>query len=369
MTRKERLIEIIKSNYHNREIIESYSFTNDLLMERLELIPKKLYKYREYNDYNIDSLENDYIWFSPPSECDDDFDCTVHYDLAKQFSQIKEFVFSHIDDFILLFITIALKNRNIKNKFTKEQIKSIREACFSSEGVIIKEKAKEYLVLHGEDESLKLVETVMSKIKGCLNDNTEDFEHVALMLMDVINGINDHTRKKTMIYCLCETYKNEALWSKYAKENTGYCIEYSFESIKHKDKSDIKNLFYLMPVYYGKKKEYKIVSFFEDGMNKHLFKNDIDNGYSEDDIIELNVQLQTKNYSWSWQKEWRIALKFENNNRQPFPFISKIILGCNAKDELKEKLINICKLKKIPLYIQYKSSSNSEYKYRKLKQD
>ena len=56
----------------------------------MKSIPKKLYKYRECNEQNIDALKKKQIWFSSPNYWNDKADVTVAFDLIKDKNYIEK---------------------------------------------------------------------------------------------------------------------------------------------------------------------------------------------------------------------------------------------------------------------------------------
>ena len=104
--------------------------------------------------------------------------------------------------------------------------------------------------------------------------------------------------------------------------------------------------------------------FFEKAID-HVMLNKIDSDLSFNQTIEFNKQLLTKDSSWKWQNEWRVVLKYEQNNKQPFPFINRIIIGSQASKKLIKDLIKICG-HKIPLFQQLLNDSGSEYVYKRI---
>jgi hypothetical protein len=80
MTRRELLEYLLNEDkkFTNGEI------TLSDIEERLKFVPNKLYRYRGGTKYDFDALENDYLWFSQPKDCDDQIDYTLKYDIKKQ---------------------------------------------------------------------------------------------------------------------------------------------------------------------------------------------------------------------------------------------------------------------------------------------
>ena len=68
---------------------ESIKYLNELLRDGIHFPyrgPNTLFKYREFNDYNIDSLLNDYVFLCPAERLDDETELSVNLD----YSQIAE---------------------------------------------------------------------------------------------------------------------------------------------------------------------------------------------------------------------------------------------------------------------------------------
>ncbi len=363
---KELLINLLNENIEYDSLIKDNRLTLNVIKQRLSKIPSKLYKYREGNLNDLDSLENDYVWFTQPKKCDDELDCTLKYNLNNHKDKILEYILLHMDDIVYNYICILFEKNNIELNISKEEIIKIKNLCFDSKGNIIEKTTREYLKECNEKFSFDLTKKAVDATKKYFDNKENDFERLFKMIIDVLNSFNDNAREKTMVYSLCEDYNNESLWSKYANQCKGYCIEYSFDNIDVMDYDDVKNLMYLLPIYYGEKEEFNISPFLKRVLNCGVFKINEEGQISKEEQLEMNLQLFTKNPTWSWQKEWRMFLSFKNNNKQRFPFISKVILGSKIELQLKNKVILICQNKKIPVYQMRLDESKSTYIYEEL---
>ena len=70
------------------DIKKAYRNSVDRMKNKDKLIfiqyyPNVLYKYRSFDDYTIDMIENNYLFLSPAKKLDDQFDCTFNFDLVK----------------------------------------------------------------------------------------------------------------------------------------------------------------------------------------------------------------------------------------------------------------------------------------------
>lgn len=77
---------------------------------------------------------------------------------------------------------------------------------------------------------------------------------------------------------------------------------------------------------------------------------------------EIMYELLHKSKDWEYEKEWRIFCT-DNEETLHIPLISAIYLGVNMENDVKDRLLEIARKKKIPVY-QMKLST-TEYKFDK----
>ena len=71
------------NNEEKREYIslqkayDSIPFMSELMQKDdfLKKTPKTLYKFRKFDKYTVDMIENDYVYLTPARKLDDPFDC------------------------------------------------------------------------------------------------------------------------------------------------------------------------------------------------------------------------------------------------------------------------------------------------------
>ena len=234
----------------------------------------KLYKYRSGTEKDIENLENDKIWVPKPDEFNDPYDCSLFID-SEELLYIAGNEKGEIDD-------IRKDINKYKKLFPGIKIPDIEQ--------VIKE-----------------VGSVANKI-----------------IQPEINKLRDSLG----IYCLTEDRDSILMWSHYAENHKGFCIEYDFEEIKEKF-SD----FY--PVVYS---EY----FCE--MSKYIWDNNAD--------IIIRSAL-SKSEQWNYEKEWRIILRNDIKSAGHLIDASKIkaiYLGCKIKEDYEDKLKEIGESKGVPVY-------------------
>lgn len=148
----------------------------------------------------------------------------------------------------------------------------------------------------------------------------------------------DYLGDSKVVSCLSEENKSILMWSHYANNHKGFCIEYSL-----KDFLD-RNLI-VQPVLY--QRELIDILKYESG------------------ALSQNVGLEqfyTKSIDWEYEKEWRIVHNAESNSGVSIkiPQATAIFLGCKIESALKEQLLIIAKEKRIPCY----QSVKERYEYK-----
>ena len=77
----------------------------------------------------------------------------------------------------------------------------------------------------------------------------------------------------------------------------------------------------------------------------------------------MNKQLLRKQSDYDYEKEWRFAIKNEDNHLQPFSFVSAIYMGKDILEKDITHLKVIAKKLKVPLYKQTLNYIGNRYNY------
>ena len=156
------------------------------------------------------------------------------------------------------------------------------------------------------------------------------------VLQDKLNSSMSEVKDSVRVVCLSEVYDSILMWSHYAQNHTGFCIEYDFEE---------NNMFYkrLYPVKYTTDR-YAI---------------------SKADMSHSNTRwiyktICSKSDVWSYEKEWRIVTaNFEKmglkNLEGKYVFdlktnIKAFYLGAKIAEKFKEEIIKFGKNNNIHVY-------------------
>lgn len=140
---------------------------------------------------------------------------------------------------------------------------------------------------------------------------------------------------KRKVACFSKSYTNDLMWSHYAENYTGMCIEYDPKYFLINDNFPIE----IFPILYT-----------NDFQDIEI----ITNGTINYEILELSYLVKSKR--WSYENEWRLRIieKYYSKliSRKYLPAkIDSITFGWNfTENSNAEKIIKFSSLNKIPLY-------------------
>lgn len=141
-----------------------------------------------------------------------------------------------------------------------------------------------------------------------------------------INRVIDDT---VYIVSLCTDNKNRLMWSHYADNHKGFCIEYDFGADVLKESGVI-----VFPVVYSSmrpKIPYETVFFSEEQALKNVNTQNINERFF--------LSMLTKDKIWSYEREWRILIHAQEEPMNiPAPPVSCIYLGACCSEENEEKI-------------------------------
>ena len=84
-----RITKKVMRDYLNQLIKESKERDDYKVKQYLDSLPNKLYRFRECNDNNFESLEKDYLWLTKTDKFDDHLDTTLSFDFTRQRNYIS----------------------------------------------------------------------------------------------------------------------------------------------------------------------------------------------------------------------------------------------------------------------------------------
>lgn len=156
----------------------------------------------------------------------------------------------------------------------------------------------------------------------------------------------DGLKSTTGIACLTETNDSLLMWSHYANNHRGMCVEYELMAINEQLK------FSPVPVVYE---------------DERVWLRSINQSTLDAEIKKVLIEsLTSKSPEWSYEREWRIirdegacGTKWEKEKNGALLDMvrpNSIVLGCMAKLEFEESVRGYCDKNKISLYKMRKST-------------
>jgi len=356
MTYNKKFLIKYLNNYLSKKIDQ------DFIKEYIEMIPKKLYRFRACTENDFNAIENDYIWLSLASEFEDVKDSTIKYNFKSQ----KDEIFDIYCDWYPHLLKTELKKKFPKMdlsryNISRELIDEYLDNAVNKNGTYNKKKMKSYMLSNGMKTSdFTIIDRTIEQ--HLTQDNIEK------MANDLLNTFKDkmlEIKDSFLVTCFTQTFKNDNLWQTYAKNYTGFCIEYDLLKVEVETHDNL--LFQISPMLYGKKKPVNFVELFRIAKMEYC-KEDYDKSIVENMDVQFNLQARTKGKTYDHEKEWRLYLKKDaiNNRKYPFPFIKRIILGKDIKKRNKTRLINLAKKNDFEIYQQKYNILTSSFSYHKI---
>lgn len=89
-----------------RLVYQSTSFKCELekMKNCISKIPKQLYKYRKFDNYAFDMIENEYVYLSPADLLDDPFDCLIKNNLDEIYDKFTNNLATDMIDYIYNYL-------------------------------------------------------------------------------------------------------------------------------------------------------------------------------------------------------------------------------------------------------------------------
>lgn len=281
-------------------------------------LPLKLYKYREFNPYSVMNFETDTVWLTSPIHQNDVFDSSFHVsadDLNRASSKLT--------------LERVIPDSGLKKFLTPEDLECIQK---SEEPII--ESARILLERSHPGETEK-----NQKFVNFLIRNSRE------VVNKMVGQMALHQQKNLRTCSFSEVLDSNKLWGVYAKSHTGFCLEYSLDSLAP---DDIRRTL-LYPVIYGPRK-FDATPYFLEGLHSKSFNN----------LFGILAAIH-KTEEWFDEREWRFVAAMGSSfpeQNYPMPRPTAIFCGLKISNESKEQLCSIAKKKKVPIYQMHLSDSS-----------
>lgn len=316
------------------------------LHDYLELTPKHLFKYRPFDKYAWEMLEEPYAFLSPVKNLDDPFDCLNESGIEDFFDPKTKRLTNKGLSFIIDYF---VKDDEVGG-MTKADIKRIASESMTDEGVDSETFAQlATFGMQGPNEFqsfLIVLRTINENIAGLLNDTKIDgFAESALFPSERVG-----------LCSLSELRDNKVMWSLYGNTYSGYCVEYEIP----RKKDIISNL---CPVIYTKKANNSFIEKFLRYSFSALLRGASSGQFGGEEIGATMELFCTKDTDWSYQREWRIIGAPAGHISLP---IKAIYLGFKVSETNKKRMLRLAKKKGFALCLMNPPDGSKRISYERL---
>lgn len=330
----------LKLAYQSNPFISELEKRSDYISKT----PKTLYKYRKFDEYTFDMIENEYVYFAPAGTHDDPYDCLTNIDLEGIYD---------VESFNL----------------SKEMMEYIVDVVFGHphSGELDKSKLLEMLDKSTVDGNIcdDILKRELDKNDTFTNEQKHIFLNAMINFQNTIATIAEDDNLKNLFMVLMQSKEkvgvcsfttkrdNKPMWSLYVNTYRGYCIEYETPFTK-------EILPNLCPVIYIKE--------FDNNIIKTIIKFSLEtiirfatNRQMKTDIGCFSKLTCTKDSDWEYQDEWRLVGD-ANSKVKPLK-IKNIYLGFDVSKENEDRILEYASKHSFGVYKMDRPSGTKEITY------
>ena len=223
-------------------------------------------------------------------------------------------------------------------------------------------------------------QTIHLSCNGVMNDV---FEGLPKSLDDISYTKLQDLGNLSYMACFSETNADLLMWSHYAQQHKGFCVEYDIQKMMSEDCSLFDPIGHLFPIVYRNKRQ-PVRDIISLAQSLAVLNADIHNHneYSGDEPLDDILPLfLIKSKDWEYEKEWRIIYSrkqmYDLDNEIlyggniNFKCISVVFLGFRIHSEIRQNIQDICdriSSGTSPIAVYQAGLSPTEYKieYRRL---
>ena len=317
-----------------------------LLEGKSDHLPKSLFKFYSPTSDNIMDIKKQRLWLSHPITFNDPFDCHTGYDVN---SYEKHTLLKDIKELGCVDV------KNSQDGFTIDEFDRLSRSTTSYEYNWYNSKIEEYdrvrreLLANKSKDFNRIIYDLTNKSRNEVKAKIEELRNVNIRVacfsaLDRLKNFNDIIQ----------------IWSHYADNHKGFCVEYDISPLKesicfslenyeyHKNQSKymeerIKTLILggLFPVIYTANR----VNIPKTKLNKIKFDKINEPQHNSDIDSILYKTFIVKSAKWNYEKEWRLILDGDvcnyYDNKIPFPYIKRVFLGCMMNTQTIDTMIEI----------------------------
>jgi hypothetical protein len=303
--------------------------------------PKKLYKYRSMDSDSRDFTESIFrknqVWYAQASTFNDPFDCDHFIDIDRSTDEWRE-IMEHFEE---RFSQIALLGPGLLlqgfwNKFVEGHNEKARAESRRELPKLTREKLLEFTKQVGKRSQLTIGGRNPAAIVDDGNNGQQQLNHMLSQYFDQSRKAID---EKFGVYSLAERDDNILMWSHYADDHTGICIEFdtgahpgsfpNLHAVVYTQESPVIEKRFANILMNLRDKEDAL----DDLFLARIANQDVDAEWTDRDIRSWFL---TKSILWKYENEWRSIVTCPGLKRVPAAAISGIIIGCNASEHTEQ---------------------------------
>ena len=311
--------------------MKEIDFINAKMNKQDVPVPQFLYKYRPFDGFALDMLENGYVYLCPAEKLDDPSECKVDFSVQDYY---------HLESGAIKLKCIDLILNMIKPYSTEEKFQKVRNIVFriaTPSGMV-----RRNFLLDASCEIQELVPEIdtapLINFLGSIPEKLDD-PKIKEQLENLLT-LAYRARQEMGICSLSELKDSEEMWTNYADGEKGYCIEYDLQGYE--------NVNLLFPVVYQDNRETNIVINMVAAFIGQMVVG-MSYGQIKADRSQFIRMFLTKDTKWAYQKEWRLL--GDAYDKLPAPTIHAIFLGKNMDDQNKKQMIDYCQAHNIIVHI------------------
>lgn len=285
--------------------------------------PKSLFKYRPFDRFAFDMIENNYIYLCQAEKLDDETECVTTVELENLYE---------------------LRTDGLKRQCVDLIVNMLKPYMLPDEFKMIKDKV--YGIMRGNHTvypnlMLEMFDEIQEMIPGI---DISPFINWIVNIPEKLDGseigpqferlisVAKNARKIVGVCSLCESNDVDDMWEKYADNDTGYCIEYDVSNYE---------IGHIFPVIYNDERQNNIVIQLVANFIGVLIQEMSYNQIKADKSQYLSLFL-SKNKKWEYQREWRVL--GDAGVKLTAPKIETIYLGKKVSEENELKMLKFSKI-------------------------
>ena len=293
-----------------------------------KMMPKRLFRYRAFNDRSVGAFQNDIIYAVTADKFNDPYDTLVRYDLEG----VEKWV------------------NTVMNTETLGQMKT-----WFAQGWDLPNEVNHILT----SEITDVVKMALSSIED-IKDFEERIEETRKRMISMIETyfpiLSETSKRYSAIACFSESVESILMWSHYANSHKGFALEYDFRPTLEQP---IKNVG-LFPVVYSKER-FDISDYIA-----WAFLRIIGFPAKMPDISASIKNALWKSDVWAYEKEWRMidsTLRDITDEKASTIHYKPVAIyyGRHMSSDDKRRLHEVAKEKGIKEYEMYLDYSSLKY--------